>query len=98
MGPNKPRNGMILQIDHVIPDKTNNRIDNLQLLSQRENTSKGYIQNGKKTSQFTGISWHKQNKKWIAHIQINKKLKHLGYFTDEYNAHLVYQKALGELL
>ena len=36
----KPRNGRTLQIDHISGDKTDNNIDNLQLLTARENTAK----------------------------------------------------------
>lgn len=91
---NKSRNGRILQVDHIDNNKQNDRIDNLQLLSQRENLLKGFIQNGKKTSRFTGVYYYRITKKWIAHIRINGKQKHLGYFIDEYQANLAYQKAL----
>lgn len=90
----KPRNGRVLQIDHLDENKQNNWIANLQLLSQRENVSKGHLQNGKKSSRHTGVSWYKITKKWNVQIQRNKKIKHLGYFKDEYEAHLVYQRAL----
>ena len=36
------RDGHRLQIDHIDEDKTNNRIDNLQLLNNKENTRKHY--------------------------------------------------------
>ena len=32
------------------------------------------------TSGYRGVSFHKLAKKWTAHIRINGKLKHLGYF------------------
>lgn len=93
---NEQRNGLKLQIDHIDGNCLNNRIDNLQLLSQRENTSKGY--RAKKTSsKYTGVSWNKSKSKWCAEITNNWKKKHLGYFEDEYLAHLTYQKALKEL-
>lgn len=37
---NKPRNGRKLQIDHKDNNKLNNHIDNLQLLTQRQNINK----------------------------------------------------------
>jgi len=89
----RPRNGHILQVDHKDEDKLNPQIDNLQLLSQRENSSKSNLIR-KNTSKYTGVNWHKQGKKWTAFIRINSKSKYLGSFTNEYNAHLAYQKAL----
>ncbi len=89
----RPRNGHILQVDHI-KGKQNDRIDNLQLLANRQNTSKGHLQNGKKTSIYTGVSWYNIYKKWRAQIYINDKNKSLGYFKNEYQAHSVYQKAL----
>ena len=75
----KPRNGRKLQVDHI-KEKWNDRIDNLQLLNQRENISKGFVQNGKKSSKYSGICWNKASKKWSSQIQINHKSKHLGFF------------------
>ena len=94
---NRKRNGRKLQIDHIDNNKLNNRIDNLQLLTPRENISKGHIQNGKKVGKYIGVSWHKRNKKWQARIWIKDMPKCLGYFKNEYDAHLIYQKALKEV-
>ncbi len=90
------RNGRILQVDHINNDKSNNRIDNLQLLSTRENVSKHYLRTDK-SSKYVGVCWHKNNNNWTAVIHINGKQKHLGCFKTEYEAHLAYQKALNEL-
>jgi hypothetical protein len=93
---NEKRNGKKLQVDHIDNDKTNNRIDNLQLLSLRLNVSKGFLQKPK-TSQYTGVCWAKSKKKWNAYISVNYIRRHLGYFHDEYKAHLTYQRALANL-
>jgi hypothetical protein len=45
-----------------------------------------------KYSKYKGVSWKKQTKKWSAHITINKKLKHLGYFFTEKEAYNAYKK------
>lgn len=87
------RNGRILQIDHLDANKQNNRIDNLQLLSHRENTSKGHMFK-KTSSKFTGVCWCKHVKKWLAKISKNGKRKHLGYYSEEKEASKAYQKAL----
>ncbi len=91
-GDNK-RNGRILQVDHINNDKTDNRIENLQLLTNRENCSKDKLQT-KKSSRFVGVSWLKCAKKWSAEIRIGKDKKYLGLFNCESLAGLAYQKAL----
>ena len=87
------RNGRILQVDHINNDKSDNRIENLQLLTNRENCSKSKLQS-KKSSRFIGVSWSKQSKKWAAEIRVGKGRKRLGLFTCESSAGLAYQKAL----
>ncbi len=93
----QPRNGRILQVDHIDEDKFNCRIDNLQLLTSRQNIVK-YHKTQKHSSQYTGVGWHKRYKKWIAYITTNGKLKHLGYFVDEIEASDEYERALKEYL
>lgn len=41
-----------------------------------------------------GIDFNKTSGKWRARIRINKKRKHIGYFTTEVEAYNAYQKAL----
>lgn len=82
-------------IDHINNIKTDNRAENLQLTTNRNNTSKD-----KKdyTSQYTGVCWFKQTSKWKASIRINGKSNHIGYFTCEIEASNAYQLALKELV
>jgi hypothetical protein len=87
----KPDGTNKIVVDHINNIKTDNRLVNLQLISQRENTSKDK-KNG--TSQYTGVCWKKSKNKFEAQININNKYKYLGLFTDEYEAHLAYEKAL----
>jgi len=89
----KPRNGRKLQVDHIDEDKLNNKIDNLQLLTCRENTAKRSLQKIK-SSKYTGVSWHKRDKIWGAQIYINGKANYIGSFNNEYNAHLAYQNEI----
>ena len=83
--------GMNFVIDHINDNKLDNRIENLQIVSQRFNSCKTQ---GKYSSQYKGVCWEKNKKKWGSSIRINGKSKHLGYFIDEYEAHLTYQNAL----
>lgn len=91
---NHKPNGFKYVVDHIDNNGCNNNLNNLQLLTNRANVSKG-----KKggTSKYTGVCWNKRDNIWMAYIQINGKRKHLGYFDDEYKAHLAYQEELNKL-
>ncbi len=93
----RPRNGRIIQVDHKNEVKTDNRIENLQLLTARENCIK-YTKTKRSASKYTGLYWHKKNKKWVARIYINRRIKNLGCFTDEFEAHQAYQNELKKIL
>jgi hypothetical protein len=40
------------------------------------------------SSKYKGVYWAGYANKWRARIWVNKEMKHLGYFDDEYEAHL----------
>ena len=79
--------------DHIDNNPLNNRLENLQLISQRENLSKD--KNG--TSKYTGVSWDKERNKWRSEIRINGKIKYLGRFNSEEEASEYYQRQLMQL-
>jgi hypothetical protein len=85
--------GYKIVVDHIDENPLNNRLDNLQLLSHRANTSKGFKAKVC-SSEYTGVCWDKSSKKWLSRILINGKRKNLGYFTCELEASEAYQKAL----
>jgi hypothetical protein len=78
------------QVDHIDGDRMNNRIENL-----REATSTQNNQNRKATSSsgVKGVVWHKQSKKWVASICVNRKNIHLGSFLSIEEAALIANKA-----
>jgi len=86
-------NGMNLVVNHVDLNKLNNNVNNLEIVTQRENTNRKHI---KSSSKYAGVSWYKRDSKWKAQIQIKGKRKHLGYFDNELEASNAYQKALKE--
>jgi len=91
---NHTRDGGITQVDHIKEgNKLDNMVVNLQLLTPRDNVIK-HKKTLKSTSEFTGVSWYKKYEKWRATIQINRKIKHLGYFINEIDAYNAYQKAI----
>lgn len=89
--------GQKLVVDHIDGNKINNKLDNLQILTNRLNTSKGYI-NKETSSRYTGVYWCKTRNKWRSRISINGKDKHLGFYSDEINASIAYQKELNNII
>lgn len=87
------RNGHKLQVDHIDENKLNNRIDNLQLLTPRQNTSKRDF-NRDTSSKYTGVYWDKSRNKWRAMIRIKGKCTHIGNFKTELEAAQAYQNKL----
>lgn len=86
--------GNTIVIDHINNYKIDNRANNLQLISHRENSTKD-LKEG--SSKYVGVSWNKKSKKFISKIHINGKNKFLGYFTNELEASRAYQKELKNL-
>ena len=91
---NHTPNGNKLVVDHINDDKTDNRLDNLQVVTQRINTCKTQ---DRYTSNYKGVSLYKRTNKWISKININGKLIHLGYFNCELSAALAYQNKIKEI-
>ena len=83
--------GYKIVIDHINGDKLNNQLNNLQIISQRENSSKDKIG---KTSRYVGVSFHKQRNKFVANCLHNKKRIFLGYFKTELEASQAYNNYL----
>lgn len=83
--------GYKLVVDHINDNPKDNRVKNLQLITQRENANKTQV---KYTSKYKGVSWHKQSKKWVCKIQINGKSQYLGLFNCELEASVAYQNKL----
>jgi len=85
-------NGHVLVVDHIDENKLNNNLNNLRIVSNRENLSR---RGG--SSKYVGVTWCKPNKKWRAQININGRIKNLGNFKNEIDAHNTYQKKLKEI-
>ena len=85
-------------VDHINGIKTDNRLENLQIVTHRENSSICYRKNRPNfSSKFTGVYWNKVAKKWMTQMRINGKLKTLGTFSSEIDAANIYTNTLNKL-
>lgn len=83
-----------LVINHKNFNRSDNRIENLEIVTARENSNLKHL---KSSSKYTGVTWNKNANKWQSQIMINSKNKYLGLFKNEYDAHLVYQEYLNKI-
>lgn len=87
--------GFKLVVNHINFDKKDNRLENLEIITTRENCNMKHLNS---SSKHVGVYWGKNDKKWRATILINKKPIHLGSFKDEEEASEFYQNALKSFL
>jgi hypothetical protein len=80
-------------VDHIDNNPLNNNLENLQLITNRENLSK----DKKGFSKYIGVSFRKDTNKWQSRICINGKSNYLGVFNTELEASNAYQLKLKTL-
>lgn len=86
--------GYELVINHIDFNKKNNRVENLEIVTARENSN---LKHKKSSSKYTGVCWWTKQNRWVSQIVINKKRVFLGYFANEIDAHNAYQNKLNDL-
>jgi hypothetical protein len=86
--------GLKKVVDHIDNNQLNNNLDNLQIITHRQNVTKDKT---KTYSDLEYITFDKKLNKWKSSIFYNKRRVHLGYFNDENLAHNAYLKAKNEL-
>lgn len=79
------------EVDHINGDRLDNRISNLRLANDTQNSVNAKIRHDN-TSGAKGVSWHSRRKKWQAQINQNGKRKSLGYFKTVAEASAEYQR------
>lgn len=84
--------GMRLVVNHINHDKSDNRLSNIEIITQRENASLKHIPS---KSMYVGVTVNKSS--FVAKIVINGKIKYLGSFQKEYDAHLAYESEKNKL-
>ena len=82
-------NGWTLVVNHKNFNRSDNRLDNLEILTHRENSS---YRKERSSSKFTGVTWNKKVKKWQVYIYKNDVHKYIGSFTDELKAAEAYKE------
>jgi len=87
------------QADHINHITLDNCRDNLRICSCQEN-QRNRRANSNSTSQYKGVHWDNQKKKWRTQITINNKSNSLGRYDDEEMAAMAYdlvaRKVFGE--
>ncbi len=73
------------QLDHIDGNKSNNKIENLRLATNQQNSFN--------RKDVKGYTWVEHMKKWRATISLNGKHIHLGYFRIEKEARKAYLEA-----
>lgn len=80
------------QIDHRDGDGLNNQRSNLRPANRVDNY-RNKIKSVGFTSRFKGVCWFKATNRWAACIKVMRKNHHLGYFLNEEDAAMAYDKA-----
>jgi hypothetical protein len=87
-------------VDHISGDTLDNRLSNLRPATVQEN-----VRNSKKhathagaptTSQYKGVSFNRNRRRWIAYISVDRRRIALGSFDSEIAASRAYRKAAYE--
>jgi frataxin-like iron-binding protein CyaY len=86
----KPNKKQDLVIDHINNNKLDNRASNLQIITNRQNSSK----QSKGSSKYIGVHWSIKSKKWRACIAYKNRTIHLGLYENEKDAAISYKRAL----
>ena len=91
----KPDGTQNLVVDHINDNPLDNRLENLQVITSRENVCK---KQGEYTSKYKGVCWHKPTRKWRAKINVKYKSYRIGVFDTEEEASIAYQNKLKEII
>jgi len=84
------------QIDHINHDTSDNRMENLRVVTVSQNQHNQKIRR-RGTSRYKGVYWREDRGKWVAHITYRKKVLHLGLFDNQRDAARAYDEGATKL-
>jgi hypothetical protein len=77
--------------DHINHNGLDNRRSNVRVCTRAQNQHNRKPQPAK-SSKYKGVNWYRTSNKWQVGIRFNSKRMHLGYFDDEMEAALAYDR------
>jgi hypothetical protein len=80
-------------VDHINRDTLDNRKENLRICTIAQNSRNSKKRKDNFTSNYKGVYWKSQHRKYCAQINFNRKKIHLGYFETEDQAAIAYNIA-----
>jgi hypothetical protein len=84
------------QIDHKDGNRSNNRIENLQLITSAQNSRARNGANKTNKNGFLGVSKHVNGKSWLSRFHRDGRLVYLGCFNNPVDAARHYNQAVVE--
>jgi hypothetical protein len=81
------------QIDHINGCRSDNRIENLRVVTHQQNAWNLQKAKNNSKSGYLGVCWKKSHNKWKAEIRLNGRKTFLGYFDTALEASEAYQNA-----
>lgn len=81
------------QIDHINHDRVDNRLENLRVVNNTENSRNASLSR-RNTSGTVGVCWDARRERWVARIMVDRREVFLGYFKDYQSAVAAREKAV----
>jgi hypothetical protein len=82
-------------VDHIDNNPINDNLNNLQIISTRQNIIKDMDRG---VSKYLGVTFNKNANKYRAYYRHKSKQHHLGYFNNETEAHQAYKEFIKDKL
>lgn len=73
-------------VDHINGDTLDNRLENLRICSNSQNSHHRVRKQRSTSSRYHGVTWHKSSGKWQVSVGIRGQRCYVGLFSDEITA------------